>query len=42
MVTGKVGGTIPTALGTAWATGSWRKSDERVHTIHGYVNSIMV
>lgn len=25
MVTGKVGGTRPTALGTAWATGSWMR-----------------
>ena len=25
MVTGKVGGTKPTALETAWATGSWTK-----------------
>lgn len=24
MVTGKVGGTKPTALETAWATGSWK------------------
>lgn len=44
MVTGKVGGTRPTALGTAWATGSWMREiqvrDISTHTKH--VNSIMV
>lgn len=32
MVTGKAGGTKPTPLGTAWATGSWRGRDESLES----------